>query len=272
MSVASPPIARSEDAGASALSFAPGRRVRSALPGLVLLLVLLLAWILAKDVGHVAEDKMPAPLEVVRAAWTNRAHMISAGLSTLEGALGGLILGSVLAVFAAIFIATSAFAARVLVPIAVVVRTLPIIAITPLITLVLGYGKLTIIVVAALIIFFPTMVNAVLGLRSVPPAAIELLATANATRWQVLREVQLPTALSFVFSGLQIGGALCILGAMVAEWVATGTGLGTLILQASTSFEVPLMWAGVIYASILAMIVFFVIGFVARRVVYVDAA
>jgi NitT/TauT family transport system permease protein len=259
-----PPIARTEDAGGSALSFVPGRHVRSVVPGLVLLLVLLLAWIVAKDVGHVAEDKMPAPLEVLRAGWTNRAHLLKAGLSTLEGALGGLILGSLLAVVAAVFIATSAFAARVLVPIAI--------AITPLLTLVLGYGKLTIIVIAALIIFFPTMVNAVLGLRSVPPAALELMATANASRWQVLTEVQLPTALSYVFSGLQIGGALCILGAMVAEWVATGTGLGTLILQASTSFEVPLMWAGVIFASILAMIVFAVIGAVARRVVYVEAA
>ena len=241
-------------------------------PGLILVVVLIAAWICVKYIGRVPDYEMPTPIQVAQAEWNSRGTLISAGLSTLEGALGGLLLGSVLAIFAAILIATSALCARVLIPLAVVARTLPIIAITPLLTLVLGYGKTTIIVVAALIIFFPTMVNAVLGLRSVPPAAIELLSTANATRLQVLREVQLPTALSYVFSGLQIGGALCILGAMVAEWVATGTGLGSLILHASTSFEVPLMWAGVIFASVMAMIVFSIIGWIARRVVYVDGA
>jgi NitT/TauT family transport system permease protein len=70
-----------------------------------------------------------------------------------------------------------------------------------------------------------------------------------------------------VFSGLQIGAATCILAAMVAEWVTTGTGLGYLILEAGTQFDVPLMWAGVIVAAVLALLVFGLTGWVARRVI-----
>jgi len=102
----------------------------------------------------------------------------------------------------------------------------------------------------------------------VPPPA----SSANASRLQLLWKLRLPTALPYVFSGLQIGAATCILGAMVAEWVTTGTGLGYLILLAGTQFDIPLMWAGVIVAAVLAMLVFAVTGWVARRVVYETTA
>ncbi len=235
---------------------------------MILIVVLLVAWIILHAAGHISTDKLPAPLDVVRAGWTNRSQLISAGLDTLEGALGGFLLGSVVAVAVAILVASSTIAARLLLPVALVIRTLPIIAIAPLLTLLLGFGEITIVTVAAMIIFFPTLVNAVLGLRSVPPEAVELMAMANASPLQLLWKVRLPTALPYVFSGLQIGAATCILGAMVAEWVTTGTGLGYLILRAGVEFEVPLMWAGVILAAILAMLVFALTGAIARRVVY----
>jgi NitT/TauT family transport system permease protein len=248
------------------------RRIRSALPGAVLFLALIALWVIVKYGGHVSAEKMPAPLDVVRAGFNQRGRLLSAALDTLKGALGGFAIGNIAAVLAAIAIASSAAAARLLLPVALVVRTLPIIAIAPLITLLLGYGTTTIITVAAIIIFFPTMVNAVLGLRSVPPEALELMAMANASRLEVLWRVRLPTALPYIFSGLQIGAATCILGAMVAEWVTTGTGLGYLILQAGTEFELPLMWAGVIVAAVMALLVFALTGLVARRVIFEEGA
>jgi NitT/TauT family transport system permease protein len=233
--------------------------------GLVLLLIVL--WIVVKYAGHVPPQEMPAPLDVVREGWAQRGQLASATLDTLKGAFGGFLLGNAAAVLAALVIASSSVAARLLVPVALVVRTFPIIAIAPLLTLLLGYGTITIVTVAAIIIFFPTMINGVLGLRSVPAEALELLAMANASRLVVLWRLRLPTALPYVFSGLQIGAATCILAAMVAEWVTTGTGLGYLILQAGTQFDVPLMWAGVIVAAGLALLVFALTGWVARRVI-----
>jgi NitT/TauT family transport system permease protein len=243
-------------------------RVRSALPGIMLLLVLLAAWIAVKYGAHVSEEKMPAPLEVVKAGWTNHAQLLKAAGQTIQGALEGFFAGSILAVLAAILVASSTVAARLLLPLALVIRTLPIVAIAPLLTLLVGYGSLTIVIISAMIIFFPTLVNAILGLRSVSSEAIELMAMANASRVQVLWKLRLPTALPYIFSGLQIGAATCILGAMVAEWVTTGNGLGYLILLAGTEFEVPLMWAGVIVSAVMAIIVFLITGWVARRVIY----
>lgn len=245
----------------------PTRGVRSALPGALLLAALLVLWAVVKYAIRVPDEQMPTPVEVARACWTDRGQLLTAAASTLEGALGGFLLGNALAMLAAVVIASSAVASRLLVPVALVVRTFPIIAIAPLLTLLLGTGTITIIAVAALIIFFPTMINGVLGLRSVPPAALELMAIAEASPLDVLWRVRLPTALPYVFSGLQVGAATCILGAMVAEWVTTGTGLGYLILQAGVQFDVGLMWAGVLLAAVLALAAFGLTGLAARRLI-----
>ena len=243
------------------------RRVRSALPGLILFVALVAAWFAVKYGARIPDQQMPAPLQVVQEGWSARAELLKAAASTLGGALAGFLLGSAAAVLAAVLIASSRVASRVLVPFALVVRTLPIIAIAPLLTLLLGTGLITIMAVAAIIIFFPTMINTVLGLRSVPPEALELMAVANASRLQVLWRLRLPTALPYAFSGLQVGAATCILAAMVAEWVTTGTGLGYLILQAGVQFDVGLMWAGVLVAAVLALAVFALTGLIARRVI-----
>jgi NitT/TauT family transport system permease protein len=247
-------------------------RVRSALPGLILLAALVAAWFAVKYGARVPDQQMPAPLQVLREGWAARGQLIKAAASTLGGALAGFLLGNAAAVFAAILIASSSAASRVLVPFALVVRTLPIIAIAPLLTLLLGAGVITIMAVAAIIIFFPTMINTVLGLRSVPPEALELMAVANAARLEVLWRVRLPTALPYAFSGLQVGAATCILAAMVAEWVTTGTGLGYLILQAGVQFDVGLMWAGALVAAVLALAVFALTGLIARRVIPGESA
>lgn len=255
-------LPRQEGAGPSVSG-----RVRSALPGLILLAALVAAWFAVKYGARVPDQQMPAPLQVLREGWAARGQLVKAAASTLGGALAGFLLGNAAAVFAAVLIASSPAASRVLVPFALVVRTLPIIAIAPLLTLLLGTGVITIMAVAAIIIFFPTMINTVLGLRSVPPEALELMAVANASRLEVLWRVRLPTALPYAFSGLQVGAATCILAAMVAEWVTTGTGLGYLILQAGVQFDVGLMWAGALVAAVLALAVFALTGFIARRVI-----
>lgn len=243
------------------------RRIRSALPGLILLVALVVLWVAIKYGANVPADQMPAPVDVIKEGLSARSQLLSAAGTTLEGALGGFLVGNLVAVLAALVIASSPAAARLLVPAALVLRTFPIIAIAPLLTLLLGYGTVTVVTVAAIIIFFPTMINGVLGLRSVAPEALELMAMANASRLTVLWRLRLPTAVPYIFSGLQIGAATCILAAMVAEWVTTGNGLGYLILQSGTEFDVPLMWAGVIVAAMLALLVFALTGWVARRTV-----
>ena len=242
------------------------KRLTSLTYGLLIIVGIVVVWSLVKYGSGVTNEALPAPMEVARAAWVNRGALIAATGITLEGALGGFFFGSVAAVGLAIVMASSPTVSRTLMPIVLVIRTTPVIAIAPLLTLVLGNGIATIFTVTALIIFFPTMVNAVLGLQSVPPGVIEPMAIGNASRRDVLWRVRLPNALPFIFSGLQIGASTCILGAMVAEWIATESGLGYMILQAGAEFDIGLLWAAVLVAGLAAFVIFMLTGWVARRV------
>jgi ABC-type nitrate/sulfonate/bicarbonate transport system permease component len=226
-----------------------------------------LVWVVVKAVGGLDDILLPAPQDVASAALDERGALATAARTTLLGAIGGFVVGNLAGVVLAIVVAWSVTASRVVLPLALVVRVVPIIAIAPLLTLILGRGLVTVTTIAALIVFFPTLVNGVLGLRSVDAKAVEMMRMANASTWQVFRHVRLPAAMPSLFSAFQVAAASSVLGAMVAEWAASGAGLGYLILQAGVQFETDLMWAGVILATLLALAASALTTVVGRRVV-----
>jgi NitT/TauT family transport system permease protein len=124
-----------------------------------------------------------------------------------------------------------------------------------------------VITISALIVFFPTLVNGVLGLRSVEDESLELMRVLNASWWQVFWRLRLPAALPALFAAFRVAAAACVLGALVAEWVASGSGLGYLILQSGVQFEVPLMWSGVLLSTAMAVFAFGLISYAERRLV-----
>jgi NitT/TauT family transport system permease protein len=208
---------------------------------------------------------LPTPAEIARAAATSH-HALLAGLKeTALGAFTGFVAGNVGGFLGAVAIAASLTASRVVLPMAVAVRSIPIIALTPFLTLLLGRGLVTVMTISALIVFFPTLVNGVHGLRSTEQAALELMHLLNAPRWEVFWRVRLPTALPALFAAFRIAAASSVLGALVAEWVASGSGLGQLILQSGVQFEVPLMWSGVVVSTLLAVVAFGLVSWAERR-------
>lgn len=235
------------------------------LPTLIAVAVVLGVWIAVKAIAQPSDDILPSPLQVWDAAVDDSSTLLSATKTTLVGAFGGFLVGNVAGILLAMAVAASQTAARVVLPIALVVRVIPVIALAPFLTLVLGTGNATIVAISAAIVFFPTLVNGVLGFRSVPPEMIELMEIAGASPLDVFLRVRIPAALPYLFAAFQIGAAACILGAMIAEWVTSGEGLGYLILQSGVQFEVPLMWAGVVVAALLALTAFAFTGFLARR-------
>ncbi|ADB51181.1 ABC transporter permease [Conexibacter woesei] len=235
------------------------------LPTLIAIAVVLGVWIAVKAIAQPSDDILPSPLQVWDAAVDDSSTLLSATKTTLVGAFGGFVVGNVAGILLAMTVAASQTAARVVLPIALVVRVIPVIALAPFLTLVLGTGNATIVAISAAIVFFPTLVNGVLGFRSVPPEMIELMEIAGASPLDVFLRVRIPAALPYLFAAFQIGAAACILGAMIAEWVTSGEGLGYLILQSGVQFEVPLMWAGVVVAALLALTAFAFTGFLARR-------
>jgi len=141
-------------------------------------------------------------------------------------------------------------------PLAVTVRTLPIVAISPILVLALGSGYAPKIAIAALIVFFPTLVNMADGLNAVDPQALELMRVLSASRWEVFRYLRWPTSLPYLFSALRIASTAALLGAIVGEWIGSNSGLGYLIVAATADYRTPFLYATMTVASVLALVLF----------------
>jgi NitT/TauT family transport system permease protein len=231
------------------------------------ILVILLAWELSIRVFHVPHYLVPAPSLI---AWTlvEEWPTIQRNVGrTLVEAVGGFVLGNGFAVVLAIVFVHSPAVQRVLYPVAVAIRTVPIIAIAPILVLLLGNGYAPKVVIAALISFFPTLVNMVRGLEAVEPSALELMRVLSANRRQVFFKLRLPSSLPFLFSALKIATASCVIGAIVAEWVGADTGLGYLIIVATFEFRTGLLYATTAVGSFLALAFFLAVVALEKAVV-----
>jgi NitT/TauT family transport system permease protein len=242
-------------------------RHRTVLVGLAFLVAAIGLWQLLVPAFAVPRYVLPTPAEIARAAVDSRDVLLTGLEKTVLGAFTGFVAGNVAGFLAAVAIASSVTASRVLLPMAVGIRSIPIIALTPFLTLLLGRGLVTVMTISGLIVFFPTLVNGVLGLRSTEAAALELMRVLNAPWWEVFWRLRLPTALPALFAAFRVAAASCVLGALVAEWVASGSGLGQLILQSSIEFEAPLMWSGVVVSTLLAIVAFGIVSWAEKRVV-----
>lgn len=190
--------------------------------------------------------------------------------TALESVLG-FLLGNVVAIVVAIVFVHSKSAERAFFPVAVFIRTVPIVAIAPVLVVVLGYGYAPKIIIAALISFFPTLVNMVRGLQAVDQQSLELLRVLSASRREVFFKVRIFASLPYLFSSLKIAATSAVIGAIVAEWVGSQQGLGYLIIQTTYNFQVALLWATMIVASVFSTLFFAVIGVIERFVVTWDA-
>ena len=121
--------------------------------------------------------------------------------------------------------------------------------------------------IAALICFFPTLVNMVRGLKSVSPEMLELMQVLSATDREILWKIRLQSSLPFLFAALKIASTTCVIGAIVGEWIGSNYGLGALILEATYNFRSPLLYATVILGAGLAVTAFTITSAIERRVV-----
>ena len=152
-------------------------------------------------------------------------------------------------------------------PIAVFVNTIPILAIAPILVLMFGNGISAKVIIAALICFFPTLVNMVRGLESVSPEMIELGRILSATKSEFFWKIRIQSSLPFLFSALKIASTTCVVGAIVGEWIGADVGLGSLIIEATYNFRSPLLYATVIVSSGLAVILFVSVTIAERLIV-----
>ncbi len=183
---------------------------------------------------------------------------------TLREVLAGLGLGTLVATLLGYGLAHSPVAERLLTPYIVASQSVPTVAIAPLLVIWFGTGLLSKVLVCALIVFFPILVNTVVGVRSVGRELRDLMRTLEASRWQMVWLLEVPAALPVFLGGLKVGATLAVIGAVVGEFVASNRGLGYLLKQGQQLYDTPLVFVGIGALVVLAQSLYGVVALVER--------
>jgi ABC-type nitrate/sulfonate/bicarbonate transport system permease component len=188
-----------------------------------------------------------------------------AALSTTVGnAALGYVAGTVAACALAGALVMSRLVEHTLTPVALVLRAVPLAAMTPVITLVLGQGLLSVTVIAAVVVFFPTLVNVSVGLRSASRTSTDLLVAYGASTWQTFWKVRVPSALEAFLASARIAVPAALIGVLIAEWLVTGNGIGAFMIDAQNTLDYDALWAAALLVTAVAAIVYAMVGGIER--------
>lgn len=235
-------------------------------------LVLLVLWVGFLKVFGINSFVGKGPGDVYRYLFTvdgasgNRSVLVHALRTTLWDALLGFVVGGCASVAVAVAFVLWKPLERSLLPIAMVLRSVPIVAMVPLLALAFGRGTLGTIVIVGIVVFFPTLVLVTNGLRSVTKEAIEVMAAYDASDTTTLRKVRLPGALPSVFAAARVAAPGAILGALLCEWFLTGKGLGYLLLSAGTQTKYNLVWAATVLLTVVSILLYTLVTTIERVV------
>ncbi|MBN2502414.1 MAG: ABC transporter permease [Anaerolineales bacterium] len=211
---------------------------------------------------------LPAPSRILLTLVQNLGLYAEATWLTLSEALLGLLLGLCAGAGAAAILGIWPRLERGVMLLAILVKSTPLVAIAPLLTIWLGFGVLPKIIITALLTFFPVLVNVLSGLQSAEPALLDTLHSWRATRWEVFWAVRLPNALPYLFAALKVSGPLALIGAVVAEWTGASGGLGRTMWLAYTNLNLPYLFAAVFILAAAGMAVYGLLVWLERRVVF----
>ncbi len=202
---------------------------------------------------------LPAPSRVLWALSRQPIHYLKASGITLLEAFAGLLLGAVFGMGLAIFLNLVPRLERGIMSLAILIKSTPLAAIAPLLTIWFGFGMLPKVIITALLTFFPTLVNVLVGLQSAEREFIDLMRVHHATRWQMLRYLNLYLALPYLFAALRVVAPLSLVGAVVAEWAGASGGLGRIMWLAYANLNLPAMFAAIFILSACGMGAYFLI-------------
>lgn len=248
------------------------RAAQGAGRALVTVAVVVAVWVAFLKLFHVSTFIGKGPLDVWRyvtsaeGAAANRADLLRASGVTLRDAGLGLAGGTVAALVVAAGFTLSRAVSAAFLPLAMVLRSVPLVAMTPLIVGVFGRNLGAITVIGGVVTFFPTLVNVSLALRRAPIESIELCRAYGASPATTLWKVQVPAALPALFASLRIAAPLALVGALLAEWLATGKGLGYELLNDGPASDFAGMWTRVVLVTAYSAALYQVIGALERRV------
>jgi len=244
------------------------------LPPLAIIAALLGAWELAARLDVIADALklepflVPAPSEIAQALWQDRDLLAENAWVTLQEVLAGFALAVAAGVGFAVALHLSPTLRRAFYPLLIASQTVPIVVLAPILVVWLGFGIGPKLVIIALICFFPVTVNTLDGLGAVNPDLVKMMRTLDASRWQILRRIEAPTALPYLFSGAKIAVAVAVIGAVFGEWAGSSSGLGHLIQQASAQLQTDRTFAAVAVLSAIAVTLFAMLAALERKIAW----
>ncbi len=225
-------------------------------PAALFFIGLLALWELSVRLGGVPSFILPSPSRIAARIISDFPLLGEHFLVTLGEITVGFLLALIGALALALLIFYSKPIERVCYPIIIFLQNMPLFAIAPLLKLWMGFTIWPKATIAALIAFFPIVVNTVDGLRATDPDFIDFFKVLGASRRQILRKVHIPSALPFVFSGARVGSTLSVMGTVIGEWVGAQAGLGYVMLRANATLKTDLVFAAILWLAALGLLLF----------------
>jgi NitT/TauT family transport system permease protein len=186
--------------------------------------------------------------------------------ATFSEVLGGLIFGVLAATVLGYILGKSETIEKLLAPYIVASQSIPVVAIAPLLIIWFGSGRISKILISALIVFFPVLINTIVGVRSVPNDLRDLMRSLRATRWQIFRKLEAPAAMPVLLGGIKVGATLSVIGAVVGEFVGADEGLGFLINVGRGLYDTAMVFVAVFGLVTMAMVMYLAVVFLERRI------
>jgi NitT/TauT family transport system permease protein len=246
-----------------------GRLLREYLPAILVFVGVVVVWELVATGLNLRQFILPRPSAIASAFIAEWGTLQEAAGNTLFEAVGGLGIGVLLGVLAAFAVARWARVRDIVVPVAIAISAVPIIALAPIMSNWFGIlNPMAKMAVAILLVFFPIMINVVRGLTEVSPTALELMRANAASEGEVLRKLRLPNALPYFFTGLKVATTLCLIGAVVAEYFGGSNDvLGRVIVQSSSRLRFDITWAAIMVTAIVGIAFYLLVLAIERLVI-----
>ena len=239
----------------------------SSLFSLLIAVALLTAWELACRGFDVPDFILPTPSLILTVAVTRAVILLPHAAVTAIEVLAGIIISLLVAVPLSIVLFAQPSVEKALAPFLVASQAVPVFAVAPLLVVWLGYGLASKVLMAAVIIFFPITVNLLEGFKSCDHEFRVLFQLMGAGFWKTLRFLYWPWALPHFFAGLKVGVSVATIGAVIGEWVGAQQGLGYLMIQANARLNVDMVFAAILWLSVMGLSLWVFVGFLERKVI-----
>ncbi len=238
------------------------RRIASA----ALIVGFFVVWEVACIAFGIKEIVLPRPTQILATLGNKAPAIIPHASQTLYTTLVGFVLGIVSGVLLGAFVGSSLLAYDVAYPLLIGFSSIPKVAVVPIFVLWFGAGTVPAVLTAMILCFFPIMVNVATGLATTEPELEDVMRALKASRLDILTNVGLPRAMPYFFASLKVAVTQAFVGTVIAETVASNRGIGNLMMIASSNFDVPLVFAGLLVLAVMGVGLYVIFSFIEVRV------